>query len=107
VAIELRDAAGALLGRAEQHPGELGWDREGPDAHVRFDIERLPVVEGRFQFNVSLLEGARTRRYHSVEKAAEFSVVPQGEARGFVLFEGQWSLEQTRPVSKPTPAQNF
>jgi hypothetical protein len=48
---------------------------------------------GRFQFNVSLTDGARTRRYRSVEKAAEFSVIPQGEAQGLVLFEGDWSLE--------------
>jgi ABC-2 type transport system ATP-binding protein len=98
VAIELRDVAGGLLGRTEQDLGELGWDRDGQGADLRFEIERLPVVEGRFQFNVSLTDAARTRRYHSVEKAAEFTVVPQGEARGFVLFEGQWSLEQAAPV---------
>jgi ABC-type polysaccharide/polyol phosphate transport system ATPase subunit len=97
LAIELRDVTGALLSRAERDLGELGWDREGEDADVRFDIQRLPLVEGRFQFNVSLMDGARTRRYHSVEKAAEFSVIPQGEAHGFVLFEGDWSLEQAAP----------
>jgi len=94
LAIELRDVTGALLSRAERDLGELGWDREIQDADVRFDIPRLPLVEGRFQFNVALMDGARARRYHSVEKAAEFSVIPQGEAHGFVLFEGDWSLEQ-------------
>jgi ABC-2 type transport system ATP-binding protein len=98
LAIELRDVSGALLSREEQDLGELGWDREGREAEVRFDIPRLPLVEGRFQFNVSLTDAARARRYHSVEKAAEFSVVPQGEAHGFVLFEGDWSLEQASPV---------
>ena len=98
LAIELRDVTGALLSRAERDLGELGWDREGRDAEVRFDIPRLPLVEGRFQFNVSLTDGARARRYHSVEKAAEFSVIPQGEAHGFVLFEGDWSLEQASPA---------
>jgi ABC-2 type transport system ATP-binding protein len=105
LAIELRDVTGALLSRAERDLGELGWDREGADADVRFDIQRLPLVEGRFQFNVSLTDGARTRRYHSVEKAAEFSVIPQGEAHGFVLFEGDWSLEQAAPpVRAPSGA---
>jgi ABC-2 type transport system ATP-binding protein len=96
VAIELRDVTGALLSRAEQDLGELGWDRNGEHAEVRFDIHRLPLVEGWFQFTVSLTDRERTRRYHSVEKAAEFSVIPQGEAHGFVLFEGDWSLEQAR-----------
>jgi ABC-type polysaccharide/polyol phosphate transport system ATPase subunit len=105
LAIELRDITGGLLSRAEQDLGELGWDRGGEDADVRFDIQRLPLVEGRFQFNVSLTDGARTRRYHSVEKAAEFSVIPVGEAHGFVLFEGDWSLEQAaQAVRAPSSA---
>jgi ABC-2 type transport system ATP-binding protein len=104
LAIELRDVTGALLSRAERDLGELGWDRERQDADVRFDIQRLPLVEGRFQFNVSLTDTARARRYHSVEKAAEFSVIPQGEAHGFVLFEGDWSLEQAPAVREPSAA---
>jgi ABC-type polysaccharide/polyol phosphate transport system ATPase subunit len=107
LAIELRDVTGALLSRAERDLGELGWDRNGKEADVRFDIQRLPLVEGRFQFNVSLTDGARTRRYHSVEKAAEFSVAPQGEAQGFVLFEGEWSLEQdASSVRAPSGARD-
>ena len=105
LAIELRDVTGALLSRAERDLGELGWDRVSEDAEVRFDIERLPLVEGRFQFNVALTDGPRARRYHSVEKAAEFSVIPQGEAHGFVLFEGNWSLDQSSPaVEAPSGA---
>jgi ABC-type polysaccharide/polyol phosphate transport system ATPase subunit len=105
LAIELRDVTGGLLSRAEQDLGELGWYPDSEDAEVRFDIQRLPLVEGRFQFNVSLTDGARTRRFHSVEKAAEFSVIPQGEAHGFVLFEGDWSLEQAEPaVREPSAA---
>jgi ABC-type polysaccharide/polyol phosphate transport system ATPase subunit len=90
--IELRDASGALLGRAERGLGELGWD--GSEANVRFEVENLPLVEGRFQLNVALTDASHTVRYHSVEKAAEFAVDPQGEARGFFLFEGDWALER-------------
>jgi ABC-2 type transport system ATP-binding protein len=99
LAIELRDGTGALLGRNERDLGELGWDRDSEEAVVRFEIARLPVVEGRFQFNVSLVDADRTRRYHSVEKAGEFWVAPEGEAHGLILFEGAWSLDQVaRPV---------
>jgi Wzt C-terminal domain len=96
LAIELRDLTGGLLSRTECDLGELGWNRDDEVADVRFAIRRLPLVEGRFQFNVSLTDAARVRRYHSIEKAAEFTVVPQGEAHGFVLFEGEWSLEQSK-----------
>jgi ABC-type polysaccharide/polyol phosphate transport system ATPase subunit len=91
LAIELRDVTGALLGQSERALGELGWDG-ARRAEVRFEVERLPLIEGRFQFNLTLADASSTRRYHSIEKAAEFTVLPEGEARGFFLFEGDWSL---------------
>jgi ABC-type polysaccharide/polyol phosphate transport system ATPase subunit len=93
LAIELRNADGALLGRADRGLGELGWDG-GSRAEVRFEVERLPLVEGRFQFNLALTDSSRARRYHSIEKAAEFAVIPLGDVGGLFLFEGDWSLEQ-------------
>lgn len=102
--IELRDVSGGLLGRAERGLGELGWD--GSETDVRFEVESLPLVEGRFQLNVALTDADHARRYHSVEKAAEFAVDPQGESRGFFLFDGEWTLEpadsKTRSVGAET-----
>jgi ABC-type polysaccharide/polyol phosphate transport system ATPase subunit len=103
LAIELRDVTGGLLTRAERNLGQLGWEPDSEGADVRFDIQRLPLVEGRFQFSVDLTDGSRGSRYHRVEKAAEFSVLPQGEAHGFVLLEGDWSLDQASPVLR-TPS---
>jgi ABC-type polysaccharide/polyol phosphate transport system ATPase subunit len=97
LAVELRDVSGALLGRSDRALAELGWDGAG-EAEVRFEVQRLPLVEGRFQFNLALVDALGTRRYHSMEKAAEFTVVPTGEARGFFLFEGEWSLKQPSRV---------
>ena len=99
------DRAAGRHRRAAQPGGARSWRARAGTAEARtprcgFDIPRLPLVEGRFQFNVALTDGARARRYHSVEKAAEFSVIPQGEAHGFVLFEGDWSLEQASPAVK-------
>ena len=102
LAIELRDANGALLGRSERELGELGWDGSSSRADVRFEVESLPLVEGRFQLNVSLTDDARTRRYHTVERAAEFTVHPQGRGRGLLLFEGDWALEQPSAVQAET-----
>jgi ABC-2 type transport system ATP-binding protein len=94
LAVELRDVSGALLGRSDRALGELGWDGAS-HAEVRFEVESLPLVEGRFQFNLALSDAAGSRRYHTMEKAAEFAVLPQGDARGFFLFEGDWSLAET------------
>ena len=99
LAVELRDLAGALLGRSDRSLGELGWDGASR-AEVRFEVPSLPLVEGRFQLNLALTDAVRGRRYHNMEKAAEFVVHPHGEARGFFLFEGEWSLAE--PVSPRT-----
>ncbi len=85
---------GALLGRSDRALGELGWNGASR-AEVRFEVGSLPLVEGRFQFNLALSDPAGSQRYHTMEKAAEFAVLPQGDARGFFLFEGDWSLAET------------
>jgi ABC-type polysaccharide/polyol phosphate transport system ATPase subunit len=94
LAVELRDVAGSLLGGSERALGELGWDGASR-AEVRFEVERLPLVDGRFQFNLALTDAAHGRRYHTMEKAAEFAVLPHDNARGFFLFEGEWSLAES------------
>jgi ABC-type multidrug transport system ATPase subunit len=94
LSVELRDVSGSLLGGSEQSLGELGWDGASR-AEVRFEVERLPLLEGRFQFNLTLTDAARSRRYHTVEKAAEFAVFSPEAGRGFILFDGQWSLAPT------------
>jgi ABC-type polysaccharide/polyol phosphate transport system ATPase subunit len=99
LAVELRDLGGGLLSRSDRGLGELGWDGASR-AEVRFEVERLPLVEGRFQFNLTVTDPIRGRRYHTMEKAAEFVVHSHGEARGFFLFEGEWSLAE--PVSPRT-----
>jgi hypothetical protein len=97
LAVELRDHSGALLAKSERSLGELGWDGRG-QASVRFEVGRLPLVEGRFQFNLTLTDAARAHRYHAVERAAEFGVHPLGDARGIFVFEGAWSLEPSESL---------
>jgi ABC-type polysaccharide/polyol phosphate transport system ATPase subunit len=104
VAVELRDHSGALLARSEQSLQELGWDGGGR-ANVRFEVKRLPLVNGRFQLNLTLTDATRSRRYHTIEKAAEFAVHPEADARGIFVFEGEWSLEEAaRAVRAPSAA---
>jgi ABC-type polysaccharide/polyol phosphate transport system ATPase subunit len=104
LAVELRDHSGALLARSERSLGELGWDGRSR-ADVRFEVEHLPLVEGRYQLNLTLTDATRSRRYHTIEKAAEFAMHTQGDARGIFVFEGRWSLEEATPaVTAPSAA---
>ena len=96
LAIELRDVTGALLS-GEQDLGELGWEPDSEDAEVRFDIRRLPLVEGgsssasRSRIGPTTAVTTGSRRRPSFGRSA-------GEAHGFVLFEGDWSLDHASPA---------
>ena len=60
---------------------------------VRFQLPRLPLVDGRVFLGVELT-GSEGKRYHRLERAAEFAVAPESDARGWFLFEGDWELER-------------
>jgi ABC-type polysaccharide/polyol phosphate transport system ATPase subunit len=93
LSVELRDAGGSLLGAHEQPASELGWDGEPGERQVRFEVERLPVLDGRFQLGASILDSTGERQYHRIERAAEFVVTPRDGARGWFRFQGRFVSE--------------
>jgi ABC-type polysaccharide/polyol phosphate transport system ATPase subunit len=84
VTLEFRDGGGALLGTAIHDLEEFGL--------LRFDLPRLPLVDGRVYVGVDVT-GRDGRRYHHVESAVEFAVSPASDERGWFRFEGDWTLE--------------
>jgi ABC-type polysaccharide/polyol phosphate transport system ATPase subunit len=84
--LEFRDAGGALLGTTTKELDGLGA--------VRYELPRLPLVDGRVHVSADLT-GADGTRYHRIERAAEFAVAPDGEDRGWFRLDGEWSLEET------------
>jgi ABC-type polysaccharide/polyol phosphate transport system ATPase subunit len=94
LSVELRDEGGGLLGAHEQPAAELGWDGEPGERQLRFELEQLPVLEGTFQFGVSILDAEGDQQYHRIERAAEFVVTPRDGARGWFRFEGRFVPEQ-------------
>jgi ABC-type polysaccharide/polyol phosphate transport system ATPase subunit len=93
LSVELRDEAGGLLGAHEQAAAELGWGGEPGERQVRFEIEQLPVIDGRFQLGVSILDSSGEKQYHRIERAAEFVVTPRDGARGWFRFQGRFVPE--------------
>jgi ABC-type polysaccharide/polyol phosphate transport system ATPase subunit len=87
ITLEFRDAGGALLGTAATELEALGV--------VRYELPRLPLVDGRVHLSVDLT-GADGTRYHRIERAAEFAVAPDGAGRGWFRLDGQWSAEESR-----------
>jgi len=91
LSIQVRDSAGPLVGASAQELGDLGGDEPG-DRLVVFEIDRLPLAEGRFQLSAALTDPASGRVYHHLERAADFIVVSDDDSRGIVRFDGSWRL---------------
>jgi ABC-type polysaccharide/polyol phosphate transport system ATPase subunit len=92
--LELRDDAGLLIAGDAVDAAELGWQPGDGDQLVRYDVERLPLGEGRFHVRLGLADAASDRLLHLLDDALAFVVVPAGEERGVVRLEGSWALEE-------------
>jgi ABC-type polysaccharide/polyol phosphate transport system ATPase subunit len=86
VSFELRDATGLLVAGSGHALEELG--------SVRFDVERLPLADGRFRLRLGLTDESGERVYHWLDDALEFIVYPAGDERGVVRLDGEWSGEE-------------
>jgi ABC-type polysaccharide/polyol phosphate transport system ATPase subunit len=92
--LELRDDAGMLVAGEAVDLSSLGW-RSGDEAQsVRFEIEALPLANGRFHLRLGLTDESGERLYHWLDDALVFIVYPGDDIRGVVRFEGRWSVEE-------------
>jgi ABC-type polysaccharide/polyol phosphate transport system ATPase subunit len=92
--LELRDDGGLLVAADVLDTAVLGWGTEAGERLLRYDVERLPLSDGRFHLRLGLAEANGGRLLHWLDDALEFLVYPAGEERGVVRLEGSWSLEE-------------
>jgi hypothetical protein len=96
VSVELRDASGLLVAGGGHSTAELGWDSDTVELTARFDVDQLPLADGRFHLRLGLADETGEHLYHWLDDALTFVVYPAGEERGVVRLEGRWSGEETR-----------
>jgi ABC-type polysaccharide/polyol phosphate transport system ATPase subunit len=99
LSLELRDSSGLLVAGSGRSTAELGWDQETTELAARFEVEQLPLADGRFQLRLGLTDETGERLYHWLDNALAFVVYPAGEERGVVRLEGRWSREE---IGAPT-----
>ena len=56
VSLELRDDDGVVLGAVTQTTAELGWDGRAGERELRFELDALPLADGRFHLRFALVE---------------------------------------------------
>jgi ABC-type polysaccharide/polyol phosphate transport system ATPase subunit len=91
VSFELRDDAGRVLASGGVETAELGWPDGPGELPLRFDVDALPLADGRFHFALALDGGESGQLYHRLARVAPFVVYPAGGERGAVLLDGRWS----------------
>ncbi len=69
------------------------------EREIRFELDRLPLAEGRFHLRCALLDGEGGRLLHSLGDAVQFFVLPTGAESGAVLLAGRWSMQE---IAAPT-----
>jgi lipopolysaccharide transport system ATP-binding protein len=90
---ELRSREGVLVATGVFDTAEAGWDGRHPTA-LRFDVERLPLADGRFHFRLGLVDGDGGALLHQLDRVAEFLVYPDGPERGVVRLDGRWTSKE-------------
>jgi ABC-type polysaccharide/polyol phosphate transport system ATPase subunit len=90
---ELREWGGALIAGGSTDTAGLGWDGAGEQA-FRFDVDELPLSEGRFKLRFGLVSDDGGHLYHWLDDALRLYVIPQASGRGLVRIEGRWSREE-------------
>ena len=94
LSFELRDPSGILLAGGSQDTAELGWDAT-PREHVfRFEVDELPLADGRFRLRFGLVSRDGARLYHWLDDALTLFVIPRERTGGFVRLEGRWTREE-------------
>jgi ABC-type polysaccharide/polyol phosphate transport system ATPase subunit len=94
LSLELRDASGLLVAGSGRSTAELGWDRETTELLARFEVDQLPLADGRFHLRLGLTDETGDRLYHWLDDALTFVVYPAGEETGVVRLEGRWAGEE-------------
>ncbi|HYY04318.1 MAG TPA: ABC transporter ATP-binding protein [Gaiellaceae bacterium] len=100
---EIRDSSGLLLAGAAQPTAELGWDEETRDLGARFEVDELPLADGRFHVRLGLADESGDRLYHWLDDALTFVVYPSGQERGTVKLDGRWSREEIDARAERVP----
>jgi ABC-type polysaccharide/polyol phosphate transport system ATPase subunit len=96
--LEIRDDAGMLVASDVLDTAELGWQDEGGERALRYDVESLPLADGRFHLRLGLSDASGERPLHWLDDALTFLVYPSGGEGGVVRLEGSWALEEKSEV---------
>jgi ABC-type polysaccharide/polyol phosphate transport system ATPase subunit len=103
LSLELRDSSGLLVTGGGRSTGDLGWEDTTTELGARFEVEQLPLADGRFHLRLGLTDESGAQLYHWLDDALTFVVYPSGDERGVVRMEGRWTGEEIGAPAERIP----
>jgi ABC-type polysaccharide/polyol phosphate transport system ATPase subunit len=97
---ELRDEGDRLLAGGGLDLDEVGWPGGPGETALHFDVDSLPLANGRFHFSLALAGPESGHLYHRIERVAPFVVDSAGGERGAVSLEGRWSAGEVAAATE-------
>ena len=82
-----------MLASGAEATDEIGWLPGEAEQRFRFDVDSLPLADGRFRLRFELSDAAGSRLYHWLDDAARFVVYPADGDAGLVRLDGTWSAD--------------
>src|SRR5262249_57894475 len=76
LSLELRDNDGVVLAGLTQSTAELGWSGRAGERTLRFEVDRLPLAEGRFHPRAALVGADGQRPLYTFYAGASSFVFP-------------------------------
>lgn len=88
---------------AVSHYALFGRSERGAEAVVRYEIPRLPLLEGSYQVNVELRGRRGEPTYDHLEAPIRFRVIDKESRQGVVTSGGTWSVRAVERPGAVTP----
>ncbi len=97
---ELRGEGGTLVAAGAVPTDELAVADGAREVALRWEVDRLPLAEGRFHVRLGLTDATGEHLLHWLDDALTFIVYPEGEERGALRLEGRWTMEETTAAAE-------
>lgn len=91
VAVTIRTSDGALIAGTDNRTEDVARDERPGPRTVRFVLDALPLMEGRFAIDVALLATVGAEPFHSRDQVASFTCFARGRGFGPVAVGGRWT----------------
>ena len=93
VSLELRDDGGVVLGGVTHATADLGWDGARGERELRFELDRLPLADGRFHLRFALPTPRRPAAALA-RRRGQFFVFPTGAETRRRAPRRPWSMQE-------------